>query len=534
MERIIKIGSDNAFSEQALPGFFTNSKLLDLTIPGNATYDLSKSYINLNMGVVPSAALGGNVAGITSADTALYSTVINMQQNVAAGANNSVASCATLVRNAQMQSQNRGMVESIRRVDTLRTLLYYLENDKKEVEDGLDKFGSFQGRRGVGNRTGDMIQTVVVNTGVDGVADLNWTSNAITRDWRINFSDLFGVGNAMWNGRVFGETRINLELNINRLRLSAASLGLEANTAVPAGMGTGTYGSCADQAAVGQGTGIFTLATTGTYKDPQLNFPFHVGQAIEITGVGSAEGGAILNADGSPLRVVIAAIEYQGNNSANPPTPVTNEVMLITTRTAWYTTPGAQGNTNLTQLAIKGLSPNLLLSSIVINRAELVLTEMVGVDGPEEIDYRTYTTDEQNGNQAVNYFHQYAVEPNAQNLIVAHCEANEILPAKAWDEYRIAINNVDQTGNRSVFYRKNLHQDRMLRFMNNRGQPISNITMSALDCDDLQAAGANQTDLTPICETLPLTAGMKTVTLQIAAIRNISDVLVYKELVRTI
>ena len=527
MERIIKISSDNSFSEQAIPGQFVNSKLLDLTIPGNGTYDLSKSYINLNMSIINAKGVGNNVAGATDNDTAQYNSVIQLAQDVTGKNKRYVASVATLVRNAQMESQNRGMVESIRRVDTLRTLLYYLENDVKEIQDGLDKFGSFQGRRGPGNKTVDQNAIVVVNTGIDGIADLSHTSNSIDRDYRINFSDLFGVGNAMWNGRVYGDTRINLELNINKLLLEQCG-GQEDVTAVPANLGTGNYGSCADQNGVGQGTPLTVLSTTGTYKDPQLNFPFHVGQAIEVNGVDSvgAPGGIPAS------RVIIDSIQYQNNNNTNPPSPVAAEVMIITTRTPFYTTPGAQGNANLTGLTIKAVTANGLLSQIRINRAELVLTEMVGVDGPEEIDYRTYSTEEQNGNGAVNYFNQYAVEPNAQNLIVAHCKANEIMPDRAWEEYRIAINNVDQTGNRSVFYRKNLHQDRVLRFMNNRGQTASNMGMYSLDSNELQAR--QQEDLTPICETLPLTAGQKTVTLQLLSVAGVNDVIAYKELVRTI
>lgn len=528
MERIIKISSENAFSEEAIPGTFVNSKLLDIVIPSMGTYDLAKSYINLNMSIVQAAcvaapAVVGNgvaVVGITDADTALYASTIALQQDVT-NTEKYVASVATIVRNAQMESQNRGMVESIRRVDTLRTLLYYLENDNKEIQDGLDKFGTFHGRRGPGNRTSDMIAHCVVNTGVDGVADLTWNSNELNRDFRVNFSDLFGVGNAMWNGRVFGDTRINLELNVNKLRL--INLG-GAENIQPVPGGAATYGACVDQNAAAAGVAISQLVTTATYKDPQLDFPFYVGQAIEVNFTGSAEGGAIAS-----TRVVISAISYQNNNNTNPPSPTAAEVMIITTRTPWYTPPGL---TNLSGITIKGLVAGPT-SSIRINRAELVLTEMIGVDGPSEIDYRTYTTEEQNGNNAANFFNQYAVEPNAQNLIVAHCDPNEIMPDREWAEYRIAINNVDQTGNRSVFYRKNLHQDRMLRFMNNRGQLVSNMSMYDLNCDAVQG-DAQQEPLYPICETLPLTAGQKTVTLQIASVAGVADIIAYKELVKTI
>ena len=525
MERIIKISSDNAFSERAQPGQFTN-KLLDLTIPGRGTFDLSKSYINLHMDIIPGIAAGAAVAGITSDDTALYSNQILLQQDLA-NTKQVVADCATLVRNCQMESQNRGMVESIRRVDTLRTLLYYLENDVKQTQDSLDTFGTFHGRRGVSNRTGNHIQHVITNVGVDNRVDTEGKSNSLSRDYRINFSDLFGVGNAMWNGDVFGDTRINLELNINKLIVEELG-GAENVTAYPSTMvGNTTYGACQNKPSNAAGATLSVLTTVATYKDYGLNFPFWVGQAIAVNANGSAEGGAITEG-----RVVIESIQYQNNSNTNPPSPTNAEVMIITTRTPYYTN-GTGTNSNLTNVTINALISSPGTSQIEIQRAELVLTEMIGVDGPEEIDYRTYATEEQNGVGAINFFNQYAVEPNAQNLIIAHCNANEILPGRAWAEYRLAINNIDQTGNRSVFYRQNLHQDRVLRFMNNRGQTISNMGMYASDCRAQQGDG-QQTALTPICETLPLTAGSKTVTLQLAAAGGIQDVILYRELVRSI
>ena len=47
MEQILKLQSEQGFSETAKPAEFINSKLIDLIIPGNTgSYDFSKSYIN--------------------------------------------------------------------------------------------------------------------------------------------------------------------------------------------------------------------------------------------------------------------------------------------------------------------------------------------------------------------------------------------------------------------------------------------------------------------------------------------------------
>ena len=56
MEQILKIESEQGFSETAKSGDFINSKLIDLIIPGNTgTYDLSKSYVNVNVELVNAA-----------------------------------------------------------------------------------------------------------------------------------------------------------------------------------------------------------------------------------------------------------------------------------------------------------------------------------------------------------------------------------------------------------------------------------------------------------------------------------------------
>ena len=82
------------------------------------------------MEVIPhnNAALiadGQVVAGATTLP--LYQNDIQFESDTT-NTTSVLADCATLVRNASMSSQNRGMVESIRRVDTLRSILWNLEN----------------------------------------------------------------------------------------------------------------------------------------------------------------------------------------------------------------------------------------------------------------------------------------------------------------------------------------------------------------------------------------------------------------------
>ena len=87
-ERIIKLQSQQAFNETWKPASETPiGKLIDFTIPANGTYDLGKSYININMETVNAAFAGGadhlgNTAppGEVASDTALYNNDIVLTQ----------------------------------------------------------------------------------------------------------------------------------------------------------------------------------------------------------------------------------------------------------------------------------------------------------------------------------------------------------------------------------------------------------------------------------------------------------------------
>ena len=529
MEKVIKLQSDNQFTEEAVPGAFTTCKLLDFTIPGNGTYDLSKSYISINAELLLNDPVGGGPAGALGTDTALYNAGLSMKSisttNVAF-----VQQSASLVRNCQMESQNRGMVESIRRVDTLRQALFYLENDKQATQERTENLGTQEGRRGLGNLTSAHIQAVIRNVDNAGNAQLGLKSIGIDRDYRIPLSDLFGVGNAMWSGSVYGPTRIHLEMNTNLLQIDNMG-GNENNNNGPDG--ATVYGKMVQQVGVATDTALLVMESQLTYKDYDLNFPFYVGQAIECSVEDSTRGGGPYVS-----KVIIDSIDYSNNNSAA--TPGGDEKMRITTRTAWYTTP-TQAASNI-DVTIKGLTPNLVTSKIRINKADIVLAEQVGQMGPNEIDYRTYVSEIQvaTGN---NYFHQYQVEPEAQNMLICSCDTGNIAPNRAWADYRISIDNIDQTGNRDVTYNSNLHQDRIMRFFNNRGQNVDSLTLSMIDTIQTQgtsnATRTQQVPYFPLLETLPITNVAKDVQIQmnggvIGGPAALQDIILYKEVIRTI
>lgn len=546
MESIIKLQSEQGFTETAVPLNFKNSKLVDFVIPGNngVTYDLGKSYVNINMEVVPHNAteIIGEVttpviaAGATTEP--FYQNDIVFESETAVG-RKPLSDCATMVRNASMFSQNRGMVESIRRVNVLRSVLWNLENNKGNQHDGLDKFGSFQGRRGVKNETSSLLQVIGINTQPNALSTADTTKKAqlLSRDFRIPLSDLFGVGSAVWNGDVYGDTRIHLEIEPNRLVIQQCG-GSEDTSELTLPSGAVFYGAmdsldgAADipllPATKSLGTDV-PLRTKIPYQNPELQCPFYVGAAIKVEFTKAITGGATTT--GNVKYAVIASIKYNsGDNSTNPPTDP-NQKIEITTTAPIHTAGAATEN-------ISAILVNTVLSKagddqIRINGAELVLSEMVGVEGPTSIDYRTYSTEEtQNGAGVASFNKQIVCEPNAQNLIIANCVSGQILPDRAWNNYRLAINNRDVAGNRDIGWNSPLYKDRALRFLKNRDQTPKNMSFNAILSGQRQDASANQANIYPILETLPLTTESKIVNLELDGTPQ--DVIFFKELAKTI
>ena len=537
MESVIKIESDQGFSETWNPSLFTSKpaqqKLIDFIIPGGTgTYDLGKSWINLNVEVLNAAPADAATQGVVSSDTALYNNGLAMIDQDATGTLQLVDP-ASMVRNADMFSADRGMVESIRRVDTLRQVLWNMENDKAEQHDGTSTLGNFFGRRGPKNKTSSLIQVMGGNTNVLGIADKSIKASRTARDLRINISDLFGVGSALWNSDVYGDTRIHLEVEPNRLNITRMGGFEDVTKFDPTGQDK-FFGEMVDYNAGGLGAdlpaggdlgSVQPLVTSILYENYQLDMPFYVGQSVNV-------GFDVAGTAATPVNAIISSIEYNlGTNSTNP--PAGSKQVRIFTRTSLHNNATAAG-VAITNILVKANLSTEATDEIRINRAEIVLTQTPSQTGPSSIDYTTYSTEEVQGNSNTQHNQQLIVEPNAQNLIMAHTASPGTAPITPWTSYRMAINNADVCGNRDVLYGTPIHRDRIQRTFNNRGQDISNFSLNAINTEAAQQSNGNQTLIYPIFETLPLTQSSKIVNIQLKSTAGAKDMIFYKELVKTI
>jgi hypothetical protein len=414
------------------------------------------------------------------------------------------------------------------------------------MRNGLDKSGVFQGRRGTGNFTSTLIQNIGQNVDAAGNANTNQKAQRLSRDFRIPLSDLFGVGNAIWNTDYFSETRIHLEAQPNQLFIER--LGGNENTDTVNGIAWGSMMSynTTQLATFPQNTGLgleaAPLFTDIVYTDPGLDFPFYVGQSVvcEFTSSGTMTAPTTGNIIESIEYITPAAKARLEAANANLTNLVVGTVKIVF-RNA-IATSDATANL-LTAITLKASLSQAATDEIVINRAELVLSE-VDEAGPMGFDYTTYTTEEVQGHAGLtNLNKQVMVEPACSNLIVANCPSGSIMADRPWLFYRMAIDNVDQTGNRDVIWGESIHKNRMERFFKNRDQRFTNSSLRQIACNQparaygaAPAAGGNQNAWYPILEAMPITRDTKIVNLELQGTtgNEPQDLIFYKEIQRSI
>jgi hypothetical protein len=114
MDKIVKINSVTA------PPFTANQNLVRFRFGGGDVYNLRDSYINLNVTFDVESPVAGavHIPDLQWITTATYK---NIPQNV------------SFVRNAYMNTENKGMVESLSRVDLFKTNLHNYTKSQREL-----------------------------------------------------------------------------------------------------------------------------------------------------------------------------------------------------------------------------------------------------------------------------------------------------------------------------------------------------------------------------------------------------------------
>lgn len=527
MDKVVRISSQQGFSDTWTNATLPKTlNLCDFVIPSGMNVDLSKSYIAFNAQITTDSANPANN---------------NMYLDVDGGSHYNVPVSA-LIKNCHI-SNDKGMVESIRRSDTLNCGLFGLLDNAEDRKNNLNTFACYTADRGEGNKTSYFLDAVTNNVSADGTTiDATKQSREIARDLKIPLNELFGVANSeAYSTDVFGETRIHLETNFQKMKAEVFG-GAEGTT--NGFDGATPWGKFQDINNIpntdSAGSLQYPLKTTLKYDNWQLTFPFFVGQEILATATASA-GTAIP----ASQACIVKSIRYQNDNTATPPTGAQEVYMTVVraddpTKALWPNDSG--GNANVTNITFNAKVNQT--QTLQVNRADLVL-QTTDAEPEKAITFETYTTEEDSPPQNVANFNKaYTIEGECAVWMAMNVNSGQILPNRSILSYRYAIDNVEQTGNRSIEVctgdgtaagqgASSLQMDRLQRALDHQaGLGFRNSQLRYYNNNTTQAL-AYDAPVSVIAETAPAKAGSKLLNLQIES-AGLNEIKLYKQVQRSI
>lgn len=514
-DKVIKITSQQGFAEKwATTASPQTLHLCDFTIPRGMSIDLSKSYISWNTQIHSNTEHPINAGFWLTTDTA---EEINVPT-------------AALVRNAHIQN-DRGMVESIRRADTLTTGLWAMTNSAESRKNDMNTLACYEDGRGIGNKTSYNLDAVTDNTAPNGTAvNTLHVSKDLSRDLKVPLKDIFGIGNTEeYSTDIFGESRIHIETNFKHLKAKhlngneLTDLMFDETTA---------YGTMVNNPALADAAEFGPVVeSAGTYDDWQYVCPFFTGQKVIVEYSVDAGASYVISAAN-----VIKSMKFQNDNTATPPTGGSKVFFTLNANVYTNTSGGAQN------VLVRMYADTSAVLSLVVNRAELVLyTIPASPDMPTSLTYPTYTTEEDNGNSLTSFNKQYMLEPESDAVLVAICNNGAILPSRGVKSYRYAIDQEEQTGNRDIpmntagdVQTSPLQADRLQRCLEQQiGVGWRNAQMRFYKQNE-PPLGAYLTPVSMICETVEPKATSKMLNLNIESATAIQQLVLYKHIMKTI
>lgn len=527
MDKVIRISSQQGFADT-----WTNAttpktlNLCDFTIPRGMNVDLSKSYIAFNAQITTDNANPTNS---------------NMYLDTNNGDKYNVPVSA-LIKNCHI-SNDRGMVESVRRVDTLNCGLFGLLDNAEDRKNNLNTFACYTADRGEGNKTSYFLDAVTNNVSPDGLAiDATKISREIARDLKIPLNELFGVANSeAYSTDLMGETRIHLETNFQKMKAEVFG-GAEGTTnGFDGATAWGKFQDINNIPNTDSAGGLqYPLKTTLKYDNWQLTFPFYVGQVILATA--TASGGTAVPA---AQACIIKSIRYQNDNTATPPTGAQEVYMTVVreddpTKALWENDSG--GNANLTNITFNAKVDQT--QTLQVNRADLVLAT-TDASPDQSITYETYLTEEDVAPAGITEFSKaYSIEGECAVWMAMFPNSGQILPNRSILSYRYAIDNVEQTGNRDIEVCTGdgqtagqqpspFQMDRLQRALDHQaGLGFRNSQLRFYKNSTTQAL-AYDAPVSVIAETAPAKPDNKILSLQVNS-AGLEEIKLYKQVQRTI
>lgn len=562
MNTIVKINSNEGGQ------FNAQNNRVSFDLMSDKYYDLSTAYINLVMSCDVTAE------NTTAQGLGTYVPIVRFTDS-GGGAENYVYDNAALVRTCRMDSDTRGNIEELQRCDILRQNLNYYSksNDQKESENYARLVQPFQKSRTKGSLFAELHKEGQV-----------LSRNLSRQPIRIKLSELMNFcKTTQYNTGKYGRTRLELQLNLDRLAAATQYLGTGAanedfimtNNALQGGttndvgrlmnatnaVGAGTFGApvsgdltsfyIAQDVAAGAATGIVPRV----FNRPE-DSPYYVGQKVVITGtyVAGAGGGA-RGGGGLPVTRRIERIQFnrgQGVDAGAGGVNVAGTICIT------LNAPIQNGGNLIAvetyhSLVIRG--DTCTFGPVVCDFAELVVEELapqnVGAE-PDTITYTTFKTEEVDCGAVAAYRHNFMAEPNAVNFYITQPTDNTnrciLSRQNGVDSYRLRIDNKD-TSARDIFLRDSgggvrsngndpLHTIKQQNALVNSDRSVRDLKerMKNQQTNTGQSLGAYDTDLMLIGQVLPMTAAMKNIQVNIncRAGQTLQNLAVFREVVQEI
>jgi len=500
--RILPNQSDNLTSQ---------NNLLDIHIPAGMRIDGPKSYISL-IGKLATSTTGG-VEGVHNLDVCINNGQADNANDLDGGVGTSrVLPTVALVKNAQLISNKKGNLESLRDVNKLRvSQASMMTTFNEKLMNAHTQLGGFSDRPW-GYISG------FINS---GIASYGISAEYIEKEIRIPLDSIYEVFKANnVDTNYLGSLHLHLEMDMDRLRVHTAYK----NETGPEGNKAFTTGGSADK----QGFGVIkndvtqqvytavTLARDYVHGE-HGDCPFYLGQMVELqVGKGTVAGAPV----GAGA----------GRSKVTQISTVAGEVLL-------GLTPGIDASGGAGGLVDVALIPTVpTAKSFTVTKVECVLQENDGAPAMNGLDYTTFTTEKDNGNNVQILNRQYETEPEAINLLVhMSAEANGLLSTRRPVRVRVNINN-ENTTNRDITRHSPIYNDRLSRYVLNQGKKVHSLAQGQrirTGDDNLETPAELNTEAW-IYEPLPSTGKMNLVELDVNAGANIGDIVLFKEVVRSV
>ncbi len=526
--RIIKVSSRQNHS------ITSNKNLVDFDIP-SGLYDLSQSYLNLNVSIPSSSQ--DNI------------TLLNLDRKNGAGANTGLQHDNTaFVRHTSLRSLTNGVIENNRHINMLKAnqVLYEQSVSKAKSSEIMSKFCSGKDRNDLGSSNYRSVE----KSGTSASKDKDH-NHIIRLKEVLNFCK-----NSYYDTSDKGDLQLHLELDVENVVVQQHLRNDDSywTTSYEAGANP-KNGELADNTG---GAGAVNPINTKRAFFNLDESPYYVSQGLEITTDINLVATSILANDVCVIKTVgttnFTLIGSPDNTvgtrfTATGPGTGTGTVDTIETKQIVGIEENNDGTLALTldsELTFKANSTGVLAKSIsetlanitpTFNFCELVLKQLdpSQKQASQTYEYSTYHTQEDTVATS-SLVKNYMINPMCKNVFVCSpADSTVLLSNTRVDSYRFSIDNNYQQ-NRKVEFgveRDPLHLSQVMKTYDNRDEQLKNTRGFAYINDQTEAEPFRNNLYTyMLMSPTPITGQNKLLGIEMNTGANLGRVVIFEEVIK--